>query len=201
MRGPYRGDGSVPGAIARTIDRRTFLLSGVRLSELCALTVDGIHLETRPAYLDVKGSVHNPHRPKTPQERRIVIDYDAHGFGRGYVSRLRRYITEVRPESPHRELFLAAKADPRGIYAPLTTEGVGRLLDRLEAACGVHANPHRLRHTFATRCVDQGVPMFHLQDALGHKSIDMVRRYYSHNRHAQAEGFYRAFATGSEWRR
>jgi len=54
----------------------TFLLSGLRVSELCALTVDAIHLETRPAYLDVHGSVHNPHRPKTPRERRIVVDYD-----------------------------------------------------------------------------------------------------------------------------
>jgi len=36
--------------------------------------------------------------------------------------------------------------------------------------------------------------MFHLQDALGHRSLDMVRRYYTQNRHAQAEGFYRAFA-------
>jgi integrase len=52
---------------------------------------------------------------------------------------------------------------------------------RLEERSGIHCNPHKLRHTFATRCVDKGVPMFHLQDALGHRSLDMTRRYYTAN--------------------
>jgi site-specific recombinase XerD len=171
----------------------TFLLAGLRVSELCALTLDALHLETRPAYLDVRGSVHNPHRPKTPRERRIVVDYDGSGFGRGYTGRLRYYVESVRPSSFKRELFLSHRRDAHGQLTPLTRDGVERLMARLEASSGVHCNPHKLRHTFATRCVDKGVPMFHLQDALGHRSLDMTRRYYAQNRHAQAEGFYRAF--------
>ncbi len=173
----------------------TFLLAGLRVSELCALTLDAVHLETRPAYLDVRGSVHNPRRPKTPRERRIVVDYDTSGFGRGYATRLRRFIETMRPESYRRELFLSSRRDRHGQHPPLTRDGVEQLMARLEAHSGIHCNPHKLRHTFATRCVDKGVPMFHLQDALGHRSLDMVRRYYSQNRHTQAEGFYRAFGT------
>jgi integrase len=179
----------------------TFLLAGVRVSELCALTVDTLHLDSRPAYLDVKGSVHNPTRPKTPKERRIVVDYDSKGFGRGYVSRLHRYITSVRPETFRREVLLSKRNDSQGQPIPLLRDGVERLMDRLGQSTGIHCNPHKLRHTFATRCVDQGVPMFHLQDALGHQSLDMVRRYYSTNRHAQAEGFYRAFGASGGGRR
>ncbi len=176
----------------------TLLLAGLRVSELCALTIDAIHLESRPAYVQVCGSVHNPHRPKTPQERRVVIDYDVNGFGRGYASRLRHYIESVREQSYDREIFLSHYEDKStGNHPPLTTVGIQRLMTRLEAASGIHSNPHRLRHTFATRCVDKGVPMFHLQDALGHRSLDMVRRYSSQNRHAQAEGFYRAFGASS----
>jgi integrase len=178
----------------------TFLLAGLRVSELCALTVDTVDLESRPAFVHVCGSIHNPRRPKTPQERRVVIDYDANGFGRGYVGRLRRYIESGRDGTYHREVFLSYRKDGRtGEPAPLTRSGVERLMVRLELASGVHCNPHRLRHTFATRCVDKGVPMFHLQDALGHRSLDMVRRYYSQNRHAQADGFYRAF--GASYKR
>jgi integrase len=173
----------------------TFLLAALRVSELCALTIDGVHLDSRPAFLHICGSVHNPHRPKTPQERRVVIDYDASGIGRGYVGRLRHFIESVRDRTYHREVFLSHRKDATdGARSPLTRDGVERLMVRLGTASGVHCNPHRLRHTFATRCVDKGVPMFHLQDALGHRSLDMVRRYYSQNRHAQAEGFYRAFA-------
>ncbi|MGH7775889.1 MAG: tyrosine-type recombinase/integrase, partial [Candidatus Dormibacterales bacterium] len=85
----------------------TLLLAGLRVSELCAVTLDTVHLESRPAYIHVSGSVHNPKRPKTPQERRVIIDYDANGFGRGYVGRLRHYIESVREKSYHRELFLS----------------------------------------------------------------------------------------------
>ena len=176
----------------------TFLLAGLRVSELCALMIDAVHLETRPCYVDVRGSAHNPHRPKTPRERRIVIDYDTQGFGRGYSQRLRAYLSSGRPPSFRREAFLSSRADAHGQHQPLTRDGVERLMVRLEEQSGVHCNPHKLRHTFATRCVDKGVPMFHLQDALGHRSVDMVRRYYSHNRHTQAEGFYRAFANGAQ---
>lgn len=46
----------------------TFLLAGVRVSELCALTLDTLYLESRPAYLEVRGSIHNP-RPAAKATR------------------------------------------------------------------------------------------------------------------------------------
>lgn len=172
----------------------TFLLTGVRVSELCALTLDSLHLESRPAYIHVRGSVHDPDRTKNSSERDIIIDYDAHGFGRGYVGRLRTYIAKERPASYHRELFLAERCETRtGEHTPLTIIGIQRLMTRLKITSGVHCNPHRLRHTFATRCADNDVPMFQLQEALGHKSLDMVRRYYTFSKRAMARGFYRAF--------
>ncbi len=172
----------------------TLLLAGLRLSELCELRVETAHLDSRPAYLHVRGTVHDPERPKNSEERQVVIDYDVHGFGRGYVTRLRRYIEDTRQTTHYPEVFLSSRTEKdTGAHPPLTTVGVQKLLRRLENATGIHCNPHKLRHTYATRCVDKGVPMFHLQDALGHRSLDMVRRYYTRNRHAQAEGFYRAF--------
>lgn len=174
----------------------TFLLTGVRVSELCGLTLDSLHLDSRPAYIHVRGSVHDPDRTKNSAERDIIIDYDAYGFGRGYVSRLRAYIANGRPTSHHREIFLSDRRERGGIeHAPLTIVGVQRLMTRIEKASGVHCNPHRLRHTFCTRSADNDVPMFQLQEALGHNSLDMVRRYYTQSRQAMARGFYRAFGT------
>ena len=176
----------------------TFLLSGVRVSELCALTIESLHLNSRPAYIHVRGSVHDRDRTKNSCERDIIVDYDAHGFGRGYGSRLRTYVEKGRPLSHYREVFLAERGDPTtGVHEPLTIIGVQRLMKRLEQVSGVHCNPHRLRHTFATRCADADVPMFQLQEALGHKSLDMVRRYYTTSKQAMARGFYRAFGATS----
>lgn len=172
----------------------TFLLTGVRVSELCGLTLDSLHLDSRPAYIHVRGSVHDPDRTKNSSERDIIVDYDVHGFGRGYISRLRSYIVKGRPASHYREIFLAERRERgTGEHTPLTIVGVQRLMTRIERASGVHCNPHRLRHTFCTRCADNDVPMFQLQEALGHKSLDMVRRYYTQSRQAMARGFYRAF--------
>ncbi len=172
----------------------TFLLTGLRVSELCALTLESLRLDSRPAYIHVRGSVHDPDRTKNSTERDIIVDYDAYGFGRGYVARLRTYLAKERPTSHYREIFLAERCEPStGAHTPLTIIGVQRLMTRIEQVSGVHCNPHRLRHTFCTRCADNDVPMFQLQEALGHKSLDMVRRYYTQSRQAMARGFYRAF--------
>ena len=63
---------------------------------------------------------------------------------------------------------------------------------RLEATTGIHCNPHKLRHTFCTRAADAGVPIFALQEALGHETVQMVRQYYTSNRRATLEAFARA---------
>jgi integrase/recombinase XerD len=182
------------GSTRNRLIAETFLLTGMRVSELCGLTVESLHLDSRPAYIHVRGSVHDPDRTKNSSERDIVVDYDAHGFGRGYAGRLRTYVAKERPTSQYRDLFLTERREKRtGEPTPLTIVGVQRLMTRLERASDVHCNPHRLRHTFATRCADNDVPMFQLQEALGHKSLDMVRRYYTTSKRAMARGFYRAF--------
>lgn len=40
-----------------------------------------------------------------------------------------------------------------------------------------HVHPHMLRHTFATRLRDKGVPLDRIKELLGHKSMQMVLRY------------------------
>ena len=50
-----------------------------------------------------------------------------------------------------------------------------------------------LRHTWATRSVEAGVPVFHLQQAGGWQSIEMVRRYYTADAREMLEAFARAY--------
>ncbi len=190
-------DGAGPSLRNRLI-AETFLLTGLRVSELCALTLESLHLESRPAYVLVRGSVHDPVRPKNSRERKVIIDYDTYGFGRGYVGRLRAYIAKERPVSQYHELFLTERREVHtGDHTPLTIVGVQRLMTRIEQRSGVHCNPHRLRHTMCTRCADNDVPIFQLQEALGHSSLDMVRRYYSRSLQAMARGFYRGFGASN----
>ena len=40
-----------------------------------------------------------------------------------------------------------------------------------------HIHPHQFRHTYATRLMDQGVPMEHIMALGGWKSSAMAKRY------------------------
>lgn len=58
---------------------------------------------------------------------------------------------------------------------------VRRLIRRVAAAAGIPGaealSPHSFRHSFATNALAKGVPLHHVQDALGHKDPRTTRRY------------------------
>ncbi|PZR78584.1 MAG: hypothetical protein DLM65_12465 [Candidatus Aeolococcus gillhamiae] len=149
---------------------QTLLATGLRVGELCALTVDQLEtLRDRPPKLIIVGNVHNRVLTKGRRDR-IVGFRDTY---RSVPRELLEWAAKARPPSHLREVFLS-DADHA-----LTTWGVEQLMQRIGKKAGVRCNPHRLRHTWATRCADAGVPMFHLQLLGGWESVEMVRRYYT----------------------
>ena len=55
-------------------------------------------------------------------------------------------------------------------------------LNYLLAAAGIeHANFHSLRHTFATRAIEAGVPVKTLSDILGHSQVQITMDLYCHS--------------------
>lgn len=159
----------------------TFLATGVRVSELCALLVADLTM-TRPPHLHVHGSVHDRYRTKSGDDRRVPFRNSYRTLPR----RLEVYAETLRDDRRHRELFLSQRGEP------FTVWGIEQLTQRLERYTGIHCAPHKLRHTWATRCVDAGIQPFHLQQAGGWKSIEMVRRYYTADARETLAAFARA---------
>lgn len=61
---------------------------------------------------------------------------------------------------------------------PMTDSALKDLFRRLKTRSGVtRLHPHLLRHTFATRYLQNGGDIYTLQAILGHTSLDMVKRY------------------------
>ncbi|GIH91995.1 tyrosine-type recombinase/integrase [Planobispora siamensis] len=59
---------------------------------------------------------------------------------------------------------------------------------RAVAAAGVaYAPPHTNRHTAASRLVQMGVPIFQVQNILGHETIKTTEQYSHHDPHAHAD--------------
>jgi integrase/recombinase XerD len=85
-----------------------------------------------------------------------------------------RYITEVRPRTHHREVFLSV----HGPIQPLTVIWpiVGERLRQLGVTT-THRGPHALRHACATHLLAEGLSLKQIGDHLGHTDPDATRIY------------------------
>jgi hypothetical protein len=61
---------------------------------------------------------------------------------------------------------------------PLNRHSVTRMLRRVAKMAEVaNVHPHRLRHTLATQAINRGMSIEAIAALLGHRSLDMTRRY------------------------
>jgi integrase/recombinase XerD len=137
----------------------TLYATGVRVSELCALTVDRTRLD--PGFVRVVG--------KGRKERLVPLGLSA-------VEWIERYLEEARPAlNRHRrpELFLNVRG------GPLTRQGFWKILrgHGLRAGVRSHLSPHVVRHSFATHLVENGADLRAVQAMLGHAALTTTEIY------------------------
>ncbi len=133
--------------------------AGVRVSELCDLTVKDVDFSLNRAYVVGKG-----------EKPRYVY------FGKICRQAMWRYFIERFPDSKARptEPFFVQED---GIH-PLDRHAVRKLIGRLGVRAGdPNLHPHRFRHTFAIQFLRNGGNIFELQALLGHSSLEMVQHY------------------------
>jgi integrase/recombinase XerC len=128
--------------------------AGVRVSELCSLQLDQVHVDE--AYLTVWG--------KGSKERRVPL-------GEPAQAALRRWLA-IRHEAAPPEAGGIVFVNERG--KPLMPRDVRRILDRRSLA---PTHPHALRHTFATHLLDGGADLRAVQELLGHSDVATTQRY------------------------
>src|SRR5579885_498040 len=131
------------------------LQTGMRVCELCALSLDDVDLIERVVTLHGKGH----------KDRRIELEPKA-------VKALKSYLA-VRPHAATEALFLNRYGEPIG------ERGVRKRVTHYIHAAGISkkASCHALRRTFATEKHRRGVPLRQLQEWLGHERLDTTQRY------------------------
>jgi integrase/recombinase XerC len=135
---------------------QVFLQTGIRVSELCALTRDDVDFEARRARIG---------HGKGQKARTIELEKKG-------IQAIKSYLA-VRPESLHDELFLNYQGEPLG------ERGVRKMLAKYLKASGItkKVSPHSLRHTFATYKAERGVSPYVLREWLGHARLDTTQIY------------------------
>ena len=134
----------------------TLVDSGLRASELCALTVRD--------YDQRRGRLHVRHG-KGDKARLVPLGNTAKSAIGDYLGTRGK----TKPADP----FFATRTNTH-----LERNNLGSLLERIGQAAGVKGcNPHRFRHTFSINFLRNGGNVFLLQELLGHASLEMVQRY------------------------
>lgn len=134
--------------------------TGLRVSELCRLRLEDVHLEE--GYLRCFG--------KGRKERVVPLGATAR-------EHLQRYLAGLRPalaRSPEeRTLFLSQRG------GALDRKTVWRMLRTYTRAAGIakRITPHTLRHSFASHLLANGAPLRIIQEMLGHADIATTQIY------------------------
>ena len=135
--------------------------TGLRLSELCNLKTEDVHLDSRHCYVKVLG--------KGQKERLVYLGRRAH-------EALLTYNTFVRPHHAKDPACHASLPNyPRTPTQPRCRRTHDRRCGKEAGIPRIHA--HLLRHTAATQYLVQGGDVLSLQRKLGHSGLEMTNRY------------------------
>ena len=133
--------------------------SGLRVSELCSLTLQSVSSDVASLRVVGKGS----------KERLVPLSQPASQAIRDWIQIRHEVTADVSDSS----LMLSARGKP------LSRRDVARLLDEACERAGIvgGTHPHALRHSFATHLMDNGADTRSIQELLGHSDAATTQRY------------------------
>lgn len=133
--------------------------SGLRVSELCALSVADLDRQRGVVRARGKGG-----------KRRLVP------VGEVALAHVGHYLDVVRPKA-RVEMPSVLFLSPRG--GPFTREGFWKLVRRYAVGAGILPlpSPHKLRHSFATHLLRGGADLRAVQAMLGHADLGTTEIY------------------------
>jgi integrase/recombinase XerC len=137
--------------------------SGLRVSELCGLSLDSIDLEGRVVRVLGKGN----------KERLCPLSQPAVEALARWLARRGELLVKPKKRQDPSALFLNVRG------GRLTSRSVERNLERYVRALAINRrlSPHALRHSFATHLLAGGADIRSIQELLGHASLSTTQRY------------------------
>jgi integrase/recombinase XerD len=134
--------------------------AGLRVSELCGLTVN--HLLLGEGLVRVLG--------KGAKERLVPI-------GRSVIGAVSVYLRQVRPALDRGRSQERVLLNSRG--KPLTRVGAWGIVKRCAKVAGIRkrVTTHSLRHSFATHLLEGGADLRAVQEMLGHADLSTTQIY------------------------
>lgn len=132
--------------------------TGIRISELCSLTVDHIDLENGTVLIYGKGSKERVLQIGHPDVITALAEYKA------------AFFTDIKAKG----FFFINR-----LHRQLSDQSVRFMINKYACLSGIqmHITPHMFRHSFATLLLEQDVDIRYIQKMLGHSSITTTEIY------------------------
>lgn len=135
-----------------------FYSTGIRVSELCNISLNDLNLSEKTIRIIGKGN-----------KERIVY------YGRIASLSLEKYLKIRSLFKPQTNEFLFVNRQGN----PISRESVEYIIDKILKTSSVarKISPHTLRHTFATHLLDNGADLKSVQEMLGHQNLNTTEIY------------------------
>lgn len=152
-----------------------FYASGLRLSELCSVRLEGLDLDE--GFIRVTG--------KGNKTRIVPVGGRAREAVTDYLRNERPTLVTKRTSS---EIFLSIRG------TRLSPDRVRQIVKERAALAGIEQNvyPHLLRHSFATHLLEGGADLRVIQELLGHADI-ATTQIYTHVDGARLKAIHKKF--------
>jgi len=135
--------------------------TGMRVSELVDLTMDGLNLDV--GFIKCRG--------KGDKERIVPIGRSAKGAIERYIDKVRPKLQKKGAQDQHLFLSRLGKKVSRVSFWKMIKTNVK--LARIKK----NVTPHTLRHSFATHLLERGADLRVVQEMLGHADISTTQVY------------------------
>lgn len=167
--------------------------TGLRPGELFALNLSDINLENGyidvnktlvyQKYLDDECKTFHVEPPKTEQSNRKV---PINSVCRKYLEKqfeLKNIISKKQPKQQNDYLFVTKYNTP--INSVIFSDAIKKVISQINVTRSLNNrfenfSGHTFRHTFATRCFENGIEAKVVQSYLGHASLKMTMDLYTH---------------------
>lgn len=132
--------------------------TGIRISELCSLTISNVDLIEHTIKVHGKGNKERIIQIENPDVIKILLEYNEY-----------RKVMDIDIE------FFFINRNRNGI----TDQAVRKMIHKNSQAANITQTitPHMFRHSFATFLLDADVDIRYIQEILGHSSINVTQIY------------------------
>lgn len=140
--------------------------SGVRVSELVAMTIDQLHFDSGFVHIVGKGK----------KERVVPLPKNLLDLLRYYIDHVYVKLLPSNVTSKNNYLFFSSQKE---VIKPMSRQFFWQILKKILHQAGIVRNvsPHSLRHSLATHLLKNGADIRSLQMLLGHENLATVQIY------------------------